>query len=411
MENAKKEVMCLQLPERKRVIAEAAARYRRSNKKQKRVILDELVPLTGLGRGYLTWALRNHGRNFYVNSGGKTTLFKADIRRRRVGHRPREYDPTILEKPLAQLWASSRFLCGKRLKVFLSLHLPALAGRSGLSLSPEVSAALAKASSATLDRLLARHKRRVKLRGTSLTRPAHLFMKQIPIRTSFDKTVAPGFLEVDLVGHDGGLARGEFCYTLTVTDPATGWTWVKGLLNKAQRWVIQGMTEAIEHYPLPVRGIHSDSGSEFMNRYFREFCESRGIEFTRSRPGRKNDNCHVEQKNDAVVRNTVGYFRLSGPKDLERLNEVYVWVNQSVNFLEPSMKQKEKVRVGSKIRKQYFPPQTPFQRMLICPELVEPERTTLCQRQKEIDFVQVAQNRKKALQSLLRLTKRARDLE
>jgi transposase InsO family protein len=174
-------------------------------------------------------------------------------------------------------------------------------------------------------------------------------MKQVPIRTSFDKTVAPGFLEVDLVGHDGGLARGEFCYTLTLTDPATGWTWVKGLLNKAQRWVILAMAEAIEDYRLPVRGIHSDSGSEFINRYFMEFCRSRGIEFTRSRPGRKNDNCHVEQKNDAVVRNTVGYFRLSGPKDLKRLNEVYVWENQSVNFLEPSMKLKEKVRVGSKI--------------------------------------------------------------
>jgi hypothetical protein len=147
-------------------------------------------------------------------------------------------------------------------------------------------------------------------RGRSHTKPGSLLKSQIPIRTWADwDDAVPGFVEIDLVGHEGGNSSGEFCFTLTVTDIATGWTINRSVRNKAQRWVLEALVYVSSVFPFPIRGIDSDNGSEFINEHLLRYCEQHEITFTRSRPGNKNDGAHVEQKNWARVRELVGYYR------------------------------------------------------------------------------------------------------
>ena len=161
------------------------------------------------------------------------------------------------------------------------------------------------------------------LRGRSHTKPGTLLKSQIPIRTWSEWAEdTPGFVEIDLVGHEGGNSFGEFCFTLTMTDVATGWTVNRSVKNKAAIWV----TEAIDHargFPFPVLGIDSDNGSEFINAHLFEYCAEQKITFTRSRPGNKNDGAHVEQKNWTHVRELVGYLRFDTAGRARVLNRIW----------------------------------------------------------------------------------------
>ena len=167
-----------------------------------------------------------------------------------------------------------------------------------------------RSSAATIDRRLAVDRARLSVRGRSHTKPGSLLKSQIPIRTWADwDDQRPGFVEIDLVGHDGGSLVGEHCFTLTVTDIATGWTLNQTVRNKAQKWVFAALETVLPQFPFPILGIDSDNGSEFINHHLLTWCIGRKITFTRSRPGNSNDGAHVEQKNWARVRELVGYYR------------------------------------------------------------------------------------------------------
>ena len=119
----------------------------------------------------------------------------------------------------------------------------------------------------------------------------------------------PGFVEIDLVGHDGADNNGDFACSLTVTDIATGWTEIRSVRNKAARHVFGALLQIQTTLPFPLLGIDSDISSEFINEHLLRWCISQQITFTRSRPANKNDGCHVEQKNWDIARRTVGYWR------------------------------------------------------------------------------------------------------
>ncbi len=172
-----------------------------------------------------------------------------------------------------------------------------------LDVSDQLAGALVVMSPATMDRRLAADRAAMSLRGRSHTKPGSLLKDAIPIRTwaQWDDAV-PGFVEIDLVGHEGGNAVGEHAYTLTVTDISTGWTENRSVPNKARKWVIAALEEISLIMPFPLLGVDSDNGSEFINHHLLAWCEQRQITFTRSRPGNCNDGAHVEQKNWAVVR-------------------------------------------------------------------------------------------------------------
>ena len=187
----------------------------------------------------------------------------------------------------------------------------------------------------------------------------------------------PGFVEVDLVGHDGGVAAGDYCQTLDLTDVATTWTETMAVRNKAQAWVFEALKTLRKNLPFPLRGLDSDNGSEFINDYLLAYCRGEKLTFTRSRPYRKNDNCFVEQKNYSIVRRAVGYQRYDTEAQLHLLNELYATLRLYSNFFQPTMKLKSKVRVGSRVTKRYDHAQTPYQRVLASPQVTKSKKELL----------------------------------
>jgi len=148
----------------------------------------------------------------------------------------------------------------------------------------------------------------------------------------------PGFIEVDLVDHSGGVERGIFAQTLDATDILTGWTEIICVENKSQLRVFEGLQKIMKQFPFKILGIDSDNGSEFINHHLVKFCENRKITFIKSRPYKKNDSCYVEQKNWSVVRKAVGYFRYETEKEIETINQIYKYLRLYTNYFQPQMK-------------------------------------------------------------------------
>jgi hypothetical protein len=218
-------------------------------------------------------------------------------------------------------WAVLGAAAGQWLAPFLPELVARLRKVGELNLDDATAGQLVQMSAATIDRRLAADRAKLLPHGRSHTKPGSLLKDAIPIRTfaEWDDAV-PEFVEIDLVGHEGGISPGEFCSTLTVTDIALGWTENRTVRNKAQRWVFDSLTGISVEFPFPIRGIDSDNGNEFINNHLLRYCETNQITFTRSRPGKSNDGAHVEQKNWAVVRQVAGYHRYDTEAELQLLN-------------------------------------------------------------------------------------------
>jgi len=171
-------------------------------------------------------------------------------------------------------------------------------------------------------------------------------------------------MEIDLVAHCGDSVAGQFLCTLTCTDIATGWTDVTGLLHRSQQAVSEAIGRMRQRLPFPLLGIDSDNGSEFINDLLYRYCLDEKITFTRSRPYKKNDQAHVEQKNWSVVRHTVGYDRWETAQELALLESIYDDLRLYINFFQPSFKLIAKERIGNKTIKRYDTAKTPYQRVL-----------------------------------------------
>ena len=287
--------MGLTLQERKSVTRETRRKYRRVSRGAKTKILDEFTGLTEYNRKYALQLLKG--------------TVKAPRRPRSStrprGH-PRVYNPATLAV-LKRLWAVFGFMCGKRLAAALRANLALLEKFCELrEVKPRTRKLLLRISPATIDRLLAADRKRLRLKGRSHTRAGSLRRDQIPIRTFGEADQKqPGYVEVDLVGHDGGSTSGDYAQTLTLTDVDTGWTEVAGVRNKAQKWVFPALQHLVSLLPFPLQGINADNGGEFININLITWCAAQKVAFTRIRPYRKNDNPYVEQKNNVVVRSAV----------------------------------------------------------------------------------------------------------
>jgi len=344
------------MAERKAVTAATRSRYQRASKKEKGKILDEFIELTGYHRVYARSVLGTVERKI-VRDQQRRVPGPASRKSRKV------YDQQVLVV-LRQVWVILDYICGKRLVAIMPEVLGRLEYFEELKIEPEIRAKLLRISAATIDRLLRAERRKHELRGRGRTKPGTLLKKQIPLRTFSEwNEQQPGFVEIDLVGHDGGLLQGEHLYTLDMTDVYSGWTEVQAVQNKAQVWVFAALKQLRARLPFPLQGIDSDNGSEFINADLLEYCQQQQLTFTRSRPYRKNDNCYVEQKNYTVVRRHVGYQRLAGEQQLTIVNELYQHLRLYTNFFQPQMKLKHKERRGSQVKKTYDVPQTPYQRL------------------------------------------------
>ena len=330
-------------------------RYERSTKSEQGRVLDEFCAATGYHRVYARALLRSR-----VLAGPADSITPTA-----PAGRPPHYESADVQL-LQVCWEVTDGLCGKRLAPFLPELLARLDACEALptTATPAVVARVAQMSAATVDRRLRPYRERWPGRGRSLTKPGTLLKHQVPIRTFAEWDDArPGFLEMDLVAHCGTSGAGEFLFTLSAVDVATGWMGLEGVLNKGELAVFEALEQLRARLPFPVLGLDSDNGSEFINHHLLRWCQAEGITLTRSRPYRKNDNCFIEQKNWSVVRRLVGYARFE--RDcLGRLRAVYAEARNAVNFLQPVMKLREKVRDGAKITKRYDAARTPYRRLL-----------------------------------------------
>ncbi len=380
--------MRLTMTERRALTKGFASRYRRSRKKVKGQLLSEFTEMTGYHRAYAGYLLRHHGQRIRL---GHRLVVEGEVKKKKqYRQRARQYDGRVLEA-LKVIWEMLDYLCGKRLVAILPEIVPILERHRELTVDRATRERLLQISAATIDRLLAEERRKYQLKGRSRTKPGTLLKHQIPIKRFAEwQEDRPGFVEVDLVAHDGGLGKGEFLQTLDVTDVYTGWTEVRAVLTKAQVWVVEAIELMQKRSPFPWLGIASDNGSEFINQHLIRFCEHHQITFSRTRPGRKNDNPYVEQKNYSVVRRAVGYARYEGEGERELVNELYDLVRLQINFFKPVMKMVSKERRGARIWKKYDVPKTPYRRILGSSEVPAPIKRKLTLQYKQLNPAQLA---------------------
>lgn len=273
------------------------------------------------------------------------------------------YAEAVIEV-LAQLWAASGYLCAVRLKAALPQWLPWL--RQRVSLTPAQERQLLAISPRQLEWRLPPRKAGLKRTLYGTTRPGSLLKHQIPIKTDQWDVTQPGYLEIDLVSHSGASAQGEFLYTLDAVDIQTGWVERQAVLGKGRHGIVAALRAMASRLPFALRGIDSDNGSEFINDQLWAFCPAAPppIQFTRSRPYKKDDNAHIEQKNWTHVRKLVGGERYDSAEALAALNALYAELRLFQNLFQPSMKLVRKVRQGSRLRRHYDRPQPPWVRLL-----------------------------------------------
>ena len=322
-------------------------RYRASSRKDKSRILDEFIAVTGHHRKH---GIRLLGK---LDDDEGTTH---SVRGRRI------YDEADREAVIV-IWEGADRICGKRLKAALPHLVESMERHGHLALDPEVRSRLLAASAATLDRLLkpirpTAGSRRRRRRKQSMG-------KRIPVRTYNDwDRPPPGFLEIDLVAHCDGPLSGSFIHSLVATDICTGWTEAVPLLAREQSLVVEGLEAIGQRLPFRIRGIDSDNDGAFINETMIQYCADHGIEFTRSRAYRSNDQAWIEQKNGSVVRRFVDHDRYSGQVAGPTMAHLYEALRRYVNFFQPSFKLIDKTRDGATTVKHYSQPTTPCDRLI-----------------------------------------------
>lgn len=353
------------MPSRIEYLIQKKQRYLKTNIKiEKQAILDEIEETTGLHRKYLIKVL-------------KTGFDLAYTKIRQRKRRKPTYDGQVLHY-LKKIWDILDCPCGQRLAPMLSEMVKVLERCKEILFPKEVKEKLQTISSSTIDRLLKPFKasKRRKLHGT--TKPGSLLKKQIPIVLSRYSVSELGHSEIDLAAHNGGNPEGEFANTLTDTDLSSGWTEEEAFLGKAQKRVISAMENIDKRRPFRRKSIDSDTGGEFINWMLWKWCDVKKILFTRGRPGKKNDNPHVEQKNWTHVRKLVGYHRYDTEQQADLLNDLYrnEW-RLYENFFQPTIKLVEKKRIGGHLKKTYEKAKTPYQRIMESKEVNEQTKTEL----------------------------------
>lgn len=384
------------MAQRKAITVAQARAWPKATKAEKAAILDAVVQVTGWHRDHARKMLRRA-------AAGQTSA------PRRTREPVRRYNADVTDA-LVRCWVLLDGIAAKRLAPALPRLLTALERVDRLGMSAEVKQQLLAMSPATMDRHLRPYRQGlIATTGIAHTKPGSLLKSSIPLKTWAEwNDTQPGFIEIDLVGHEGGDNNGAFHYSLNATDVATGWTETCTVKSKGERIVAAGLDNLIGRFPFLILGIHSDNGSEFINHHLARYCELRQLTFTRGRPSHSNDQAHIEQKNWSIVRRAIGYWRYDTARELDLLNQLWPAWNNRNNLLMPSQKLISKTRTGAKVTKKHDTAATPAERLLRDhPDALDThERAALETRLTTVDPITLGEHIDLIQRNLLELAKR-----
>lgn len=346
------------------VMKKLRRRYLTAGREHKRKLIGEAVALLGYHRKAAIRALRKRP------AAARTLAI--------VTGRPREYDAQEVRPVLRAIWSAANYPCGRRLAGMIGDWVASYEADQK-NVPASVREQLLAASARTLDRLL--QPLRAQSRRPSRTRPGSLLRRQIPIRGSVWEDNKPGWLEVDTVALCGGNTGGDYVWMLDAVDYATTWVSTRAMWNRGQEGTLRALEDLEQNLPFSLLGLDSDNGGEFLNYHVLAWLQKRPrpVFMTRSRPYKKDDNAHVEQKNWTHVRQWFGYERHDNQEVVELLNALARGpLHQMLNFFHASLKLEKKERTETgKMRRTYPKAQTPLQRVLDSPEVTESAKALL----------------------------------
>jgi transposase InsO family protein len=360
--------MEMEMATKNAITKEFAPKYRKAKgKTEKTKILNAYLLATGLkSRKNAITRLNGFGLKRLMKVDGKWVNVVAGGKRKKRKY-GRYYDGEV-DKALIKLWAYFLFVCAERLQPMLAANLDSPSLRKKIKMSDEVCEKLKKISVSTVKRRIKKEKEKTNRKGKTTTKRGELLKNQIPVRVFWAwDDMKPGFCEMDTVSHDGGgEINSHYAWSLDVTDVCLCWTEVRALKNKAQAWMDEAINDIYSSFPVPIRGVDSDGGPEFINLRMKKWCEERGITFTRGRAYHSNDNAFVEQKNGDHIRKMLGYSRFEGDEVFEALAEVYKYLNPLLNYFYYTKKLISKeVQPNGKPKKNYEKVlKTPYMRVL-----------------------------------------------
>jgi len=332
---------------RREYVRHVQGRYRSAgSRKEKSRMLTEVGENLGCHRKHATRRLN-----------GKIVDLEKPWRRREPVY------PERLVRVLEGVWEASQQLWSVRLKEALPLWMPWI--RLRWTLSAQEERQLLAMSAATIDRRLAAYKRTRSRKIYGKTKPGRWLRQTIPIQTESWDVPEPGWLEIDTVSHSGPSAAGLFAYTVNQADLFSGWVECRAILGKGSAEVKAAIVEMRQALPFELKGLDSDNGEEFINWLLDTYCRDSKVRRFRSRPYKKDDQAHIEQKNWTHVRKLIGWDRYDTQEAVDAMNDLYrnEW-RLFCNLYLPSVKLDKKIRVGSKIKRVYKEAKTPLDRLL-----------------------------------------------
>lgn len=323
-------------------------RYQKVERLARQLILDEFCANTGYNRKYAIRKLN-----------GPPQEESPSPHRRRRNY---TYGSRVISI-LAAVWEVAGYPCSARLKEILRLWIPWI--RQRFRLTAQIEEQLQSISARQIDRRLKDRKNGIRRGIYGRTKPGTLLKHHIPLRTDNWDIKAPGWTEVDTVSHSGNSADGLFAYTVNQTDIFTTWVESRAVLGKGEKGVVKALDEMHVAFPFDIKGIDSDNGSEFINWHLVHYCENKKIQPFRGRPYKKDDNAHIEQKNWTHVRRLIGWDRYDTQEAVDAMNDLYRnELRLFMNLFLPSVKLIKKERLGSRLKRIYGKPKTPFERVL-----------------------------------------------
>lgn len=334
--------------ERRKYLKRMKPLYVKASKAERGKLLDQMHEVTGLHRKSLLRLL--HASSF--------------ARKPRQRQRQSSYGREV-EQVILPVWESLDFICAERLTPVLLCTARHLQRFGVLHLTVEVESQLGSISRATVARILSKHRsyrQRLPQKGPQR---ANQLKREIPMKRIPWDTSEPGHFEVDLVAHCGESTAGEYVSTLQLIDVATGWSERVAVLGKGQQAMERAFRHVLSRLPFPVKELHPDNGSEFLNAHLVRFWKEKvvGVQLSRSRPYHKNDNRFVEQKNDSLVRQYFGTLRLETAAVCEQINEIYELMWLYYNLFQPVLHLVEKTEVQGKTVRKWDQAQTPYARL------------------------------------------------